>query len=78
MASTFSHIDNTDPNDGAYAIDTEGHAYHILWRDEDTISEDDARAIGALPITEHFAGQDAAIPVEYLEAWTGTAEDWRA
>ena len=78
MALCFSHIDSTDPQDFPYAVDTEGHAYQILWRDEDTISEHDARAIGALPMTERFAGQDAIIPPAYLDAWTGTAEEWRA
>lgn len=69
----FSHIDATDPHD-VYAIDTDGRAYSILWRDEDAITELDARAIGALPITERFLGQDASIPIDYLDAWTGTAE----
>ena len=67
----FSHIDATQHT--AYAVDTIWRHYEILWRD--SISEAEERACGALPITERFIGQDADIPPQYLEAWTGSVED---
>jgi hypothetical protein len=71
----FSHIDAVD-HDATYALDTAGRHYMLLWRDDDTISEEEARAIGAMPIVERFAGSDKHIPVDYLEAWTASAEPW--
>jgi hypothetical protein len=68
----FSHIDATQRT--VYAVDTVWRYYEIRWLDG--VSEADARASGSLPITERFMGQDAAIPPQYLEAWTADAEDW--
>lgn len=74
---TFGYIDASDPTDMPYAVDTQGRHYMILWYDVHMgITEEEARAIGALPISERFVGQDARIPVAYLHAWTASAEPW--
>ena len=74
-AERFSHIDSVDGPSETYAVSMQQTYYPILWFDESDMTEDDARACDAVPITEKFPHDSRFIPVEYIDAWVGPGEE---
>ena len=70
----FSYIDASDITE-VYAVDTDDRSYLLLWFDAEDMNERSARCV-AMPIIERFWMDKNSIPVEYLDAWTGKAEEW--